>query len=403
MAFFRSCIFAALLAAVGLPVVLPAQDAPPEIVELHRRIGVIRDELPAITAAAEYAADLFTRDTTMRFLVPIKYDAAMRLELYWHAGGPPDTGDADDPSTHGLVILPVRSWDGNGFAVAAMVDGYQNQGRPVFVLGSKAGKPGLSVGHWLLDNGAPSGGADQADINDAANVIVMWVLYSEIVAAATRHGWEPGIYLSVLMPFAERNNNAIQFRMPAGSVPVPAIPAGQLGAAYLTSIDSLLAVETSGEHQAAVRVAADQLRAQRAAGAHLFVATCTHYLQESIHRDSVAGPFRPVDLRWDPAAKLQQYGAKPGDVLVWFSYGSYDCPNIEVAQAFSDAGLKVLPVGETAPPGNTQGTLLQRLPLAWRLPDAIVRIPFDPQWVAPSSSVDQMVNYFWLKRLVGTP
>src|SRR5450755_935191 len=66
----RTSLIAPLLLAATLliPTTAPAQGAPAEIVELRRRITVLRAQMPTITAVGEYVADFFDRDSSARFL-----------------------------------------------------------------------------------------------------------------------------------------------------------------------------------------------------------------------------------------------------------------------------------------------------------------------------------------------
>jgi hypothetical protein len=388
----------ALAGFLVAPVALAAQDDAREVTELRRRIAVIRAQLPAITEAAEYAAGHFKDDSTKRLLVPKTIDAAMHLEFYWRAGGPPETGDADDPSRRGVILLPTRHWEGTGFGVAMLSQRYQEQGRPVIAIGPVADKPSLPVGRRFLDNGAPNGDRAHAALNGIANMIVAWTWYAELVAAATRDGWWPGTYLTVLQPGAARHNADVRFRM---AVPPPAaIAAGTLGAAYLSTLDTMLANTDRPSHRRAVATAADSLRALARDGQALFVASCGHYLQEEVQRDTVTSPFRPVDWRWDVAGRLRERGAGPGNGMLWFGYGGYDCPNVDVAGSFGAADLRVVVVTER-PVADAPRHVVAQVPLTWRMPDAGAPIPFPPGAIAPTASIEMAVHYLWIRRLVG--
>jgi hypothetical protein len=385
-------------AILAMPLTLLAQDDAREVTELRRRVAVIRQQLPAIIEAAEYAAGHFKDDSTKRILVSRSYDPAVGLEFYYRAGGPPESGNADDQSRRGVVIFPVRHWQGIGLGVAMQAEQYLREGRPTITIGPAAEKPGLPLGRRFLDNGAPNGDRTHAALNGIANMIVAWTWYAEMVAAATRDGWWTASYLPVLRPGATQHNADVRFRM---AVPPPAtITAGTLGAAYLDALDSLLAAAEKPAHRRAVTTAADSLRAMAADGQRLFVASCGHYLQEEIQRDSVASPFRPVDWSWDVGGRLRERGAAPGNGMLWFGYGGYDCPNVDVAGSFGAAALRVVVVTDR-PSSEMPKHVVAQVPLSWRMPDAGAPLPFAPGAVAPTASVDMAVHYLWLKRLVG--
>lgn len=389
-----------LAGLVVLPMALAAQDDAREVAELRRRIGVIRAQLPAITEAAEYAAGHFKGDSAKRILVSRKLDPGLGLEFYFRAGGPPESGNADDPSLRGVVLLPIRHWEGSGLGIAMLAQQYQEQGRPAIAIGSVADRPSIPVGRRFLDNGAPTGDRAHEGINGIANMIVAWTWYAEVVSAATRDGWWTGTYFTVLQPGATQHNAMVKFRMP--TPPPTVVAAGTLGAAYLDAVDALLARAGAAAHQKLVAQAADSLRARRREGGTLFVASCGHYLQESMQGDTLGSPFRPLDWRWDVAGKLRARGGGAGDGMLWFGYGGYDCPNIEVASTFNAAGLRVVVVADRPATEMAPGVAFQ-LPLSWRMPDAGAPLPFPPGAVAPTASVDMAIHYLWLKRLVGEP
>ncbi len=387
----------ALAGLLAVPMALSAQDDAREIAELRRRIGVIRAQLPAITEAAEYAAAIFKADTSKRVLVPASVDPGMALEFYYRAGGPPESGNSDDVGRRGVVLYPVRHWEGLGFGVAMQAEQFRDQGRTMITIAPAADRPALPIGRRVLDNGAPNGDRVHAAINGIANMIVAWTWYAELVSAATRDGWWTGTYLTVLQPGATQHNAAVQFRMP--TPPPSVVAAGTLGTAYLDALDRMLASSESRAHQRAVGAAADSLRALAADGHRLFVASCGHYLQDELQRDTLATPFRPVDWRWDVAGKLRSRGASAGDGMLWFGYGGYDCPNVDVAGSFLAADLRVVLVTDRPLKESPRG-LVAQVPLAWQMPDARAPLPFPPGSVAPTASVEMAVHYLWLRRLV---
>jgi hypothetical protein len=375
-----------------------AQGTPPEVSELRRRVAAIRSHLPDVTATAELAAGLFTSDTTLRFLFSRRNDPAAFIEFEIRAGGPPDTRDADDASARGLAIMSVRSWERGALGAAMQVESWRRLGRIVFTVGSAADRPTLAIGDRLIDNGAPSGASSYADINAIANLIAEWTFYSEVVAASTRRGWQPGIYLSDAAPGGRAHNTTVHFRMPT-SKPVPAIPPGQTGLAYLAAIDSLLDRASQPSHQAEVERSADSLRTWRREGGRLFAASCGHYLLEEIPAVNGRSPFRGIDWRWDMAVHLRDAGVRAGDAMLWFGYDGYDCPHAEVAAPFADAGLRVVLVSDRLS-DTLPREVRSRVTLSWPPTDAVAPIPFAPGFVAPTSSIDMGLHYLWIRRLV---
>ena len=91
-----------------------------------------------------------------------------------------------------------------------------------------------------------------------------------------------------------------------------------------------------------------------------------------------------------------------GDVMEWFGYGGYDCPNADVSRTFEDLGLRVV-LASDHPPASPPSNVIAEIPLPWQLPDGIVPLPFAPKRMAPVSSVDMALHYIWLRRLLATP
>src|SRR5690242_15075209 len=114
----RRWLFATLLC---LPSFAPAQDLPQEISELRRRVAAIRGNMADITEAAEYAVRQMNSDSSFRFVTPMSLNTPFYRELFFHGGGPPETGNADIPNLPGVAILSVRSWS-MAFGVAMLVD-----------------------------------------------------------------------------------------------------------------------------------------------------------------------------------------------------------------------------------------------------------------------------------------
>ena len=379
-----------------------AQGIPPEIAEIRLRVAGIRAQMAEVTASAEYVGSLFTRDSTARLMVSGMRNPGMMAEFAFHSGGPPEFRDADDLSGRGVVIVPVAAWETGAFAVAALIDRWQAVGRPVVVIGSLAGKPELPTLQHLVPNGAPDGLRTNATINEVANLIATWTFYVEFVASATRHAWQPGILASIAVPNADDSNARVRFRAPGRAGAVTPIPAGQLGNQYLDRIDSLLTLAARPQHQALLQRAADSLRSARAAGHRLFVGACGNYLNRSVVADSIGSPFRPVLAQYEVVAPMLQRGARPGDALLWFGYYGYDCPHLQAAGPLQDANYKVVAVSDNLPPQFPPNVLVA-VPLGWRLPEHVADVPFNGEGAGSASSVDALLHYLWLKRLVGTP
>ena len=394
----RSSQFSTFLLLVAVVAPVAAQSAPTEITELRRRVAAIRADMDGVTATADFAADLFTRDPASRFLFSATRNPGLRAEFDWHTGASPEMGDADDPVARGIVVLPVSSWEAGGFTIPTAIERWQSAGRPVIILASQAGKPELPIIRHVVSNGAVDGTRAQAGINEIANLIAAWTMYVEFVASATRRHWQPGIYVSHLIPHADDSNYKVKFHA-ATRGPVAPIAAGTLGNQYLDRIDSLLVHAARPQHLALVQRAADSLRAVRAAGHRLFVGSCAHYLQVGVLGDTIRSPFRPVYAHYDIAPPLGAAGARPGDALLWFGYDGYDCPHIQASVPLQEAGIKVVVVADNLP-NQIPGNVMTAIPLGAKVPEHIGTAPFAPEGVGSATSVEALIHYLWLKRLV---
>ncbi len=380
---------------------LPGQSSFPEIHELHRRVAIIRSQLPQITALSDKYAAFLGRDGSGRFLISRRIDPAFFLEFTTRAGGPPDTQDADNPAIAGLALLPVRHWVGTAFGVAAKAEQLRSQARPVLIIGPANGRPESLLGDVpFIDDGARNSDRADASLNGIANMIAAWTLYCEVVSAATRNGWQPGVLLSVLMPGATAHNARAKFRMP--DVTPDPIPGGVLGAHYLDAVDSILAHAAAPAHVTLMDTVAARLRALRNSGATLFAGSCGHYLMEEIPHDAASSTTFSVLPAAGSVAPNGMPSSKRGDAMVWFGYGGYDCPNADVSRSFQQLGLRVVLATDHLPdypPDN----VLAEIPLLWQLPDGTVPLPFAPGRVAPISSVDMALHYIWFRRLLTPP
>ncbi len=401
----RKLIVAPLLLAVSLlaPGNAPAQGVPPEIAELRRRVAAIRADLPSVTAAADYASDIFTRDPSARFLFSATRSPAMSGEFAWHTGASPEMRDADDSTAHGIVVYPVAAWESSSFAIAILMDRWRAAGHPVILIGSAVDRPALNASRWVITNGAPDGKRSSAPMNGVANTIAAWALYLEFVASATRHHWRPGIYVSHLIPNADDSNSRMPFRVPPGGTSVTAIPAGQLAGEYLDRIDSLLAKSEQPQHVALVERAADSLRALRGAGHRVLVASCANYLHAYLITDTIASPFRPWNgYEGATPGVLQLLGAHPSDGVLWFGYSGYDCPHVQVSQSLLDARLRVVVVSDLLP-AHLPANVMAGVSLTATFPEHVTNVPFNPEGAGSVMSVESALHYLWIRRLVGAP
>ncbi len=378
---------------------LAAQGPPPEVTEMRRRVAVIRAEMPTITSVAEDAAERFARNPLSRLLVSQSWDKSFWSEMIFHGGGPTGIEEADASPLSGIVLLPVRSWEGEALRTSMFAERQIGRNRMTIVIGSTNGVPNIPLGQKRLDNGAPDGSADHATESAIANNIVAWTFVTELVAAASRHGWHPGILLSAVVPGWESANSGIKWRI-NDSTPGHQIPAGKLGSAYLDEVDRILELAGGPARSVAVNRAAAALKSVVGHGGKVYMASCMHWLSEELPRDSVATHgVRGFDWRWD-TEKIIGDLTTPNDALVWFGYGGTDCPHVQPTALFRQLQR---PTAVVAGPVTAKpATDFLWIPQGWRLPDAAAPLPFAPGGVGPVSSIEAAVTWLWLRRVVGT-
>lgn len=392
---------AVILTLTFLPMgIASAQGTPPEVVEMRRRVAAIRAELPAITAAAEDAADRLGRNPQSRLLVSKSWDASFASEMTYHGGGPFGIEDADGSSLRGLVLMPVRAWDRDALRASLFAERQLANNRITIVIGSTAGAPGIPVGQRRLDNGAPDGAVSRSSETALANNLVAWTFVVELVAAATRNGWHPGILRTSLMDDANALNAGITWRV-NDTLATRRIPPGRLGSAYLDEVDRVLQVAGSPARVAIITRVATALSSIIGHGGKVYMASCMHWLSEELPRDSGAkGPVRGFDWRWDTEKILGDL-TTPTDAVVWFGYGGTDCPHSQPSGAFRQLKRATVVVAgpETAKPEPD----FLWIPQAWRLPDAAAPLPFPPGSMGPVATIEAAITWLWLKRLLAQP
>ncbi len=376
-----------------------AQGAPQEISGLRRRIAAIRAELPAITAVAEDVADRLGRNPQSRLLVSKSWNASFASEMTYHGGGVWDVQDADAPAARGIVLLPVRSWRGDALRASIVAEQQATKGRYTIVIGPDDLPPALKIGQQHLSSGPPDSTISGGEAG-LANAVVAWTLVAEMVAAASRDGWHPGVLLSAVAPGFEAVNNGISWRN-NDTIAGHRIPAGQLGTAYLDELDRILVAAGSSQRVTAVERAATALKSVIERGGKVYMASCMQWLSEELPRDSRArGAVRGFDWRWD-TEKILGNLTTPADAVVWFGYGGTDCPHSQPSGVFRRLKRATVVVAgpETAKPEPD----FLWIPQAWRLPDAAAPLPFSPGRIGPVADIEAGITWLWLKRLLAQP
>ena len=216
----------------------------------------IEENLPAIAEAAERAADRLIAGGNL-------YSAAdeegFAFEAYYRAGGmmmvkyapknPAQMGDLDVVLVGTLNLKPDQQRE----ELRAM----REAGALVILFGSEQ-SPLKDEVDVLISTGLPPGVASVVTTEGrsepicpagpAGNAAALWVFTGELVAACTRQGKMPTMFLSNGLPGAgERNGKYYNRYAFHPDMQIDPVPPGQLGPAYLTEIRRCL--EGMRDHQ----------------------------------------------------------------------------------------------------------------------------------------------------------
>jgi uncharacterized phosphosugar-binding protein len=381
----------------------------------EQRLPAIRRQIPAVTAAAEAAAELVLAEPRTS-LVATTFPGAVEFanELLSRAGGLAKALSAFQPRLTGVdkavVLVSVRCWQQDQAAVIPRLEEYRRRGYCAIVFGSRAGCPVEAVGDHLVDNGAPDAGADSGPVNIIANVTLGWMWCCEYAAALSRKGKYPGILKSIALQGASENN--ARFQNAEGRVWLgdtdDAVPAGHLSDLYLQRLDRLVADLRSPRIQGAVSNAADIVAARLRDGRTVQLSGMGHIVNYEMLRDDLKAAFKACR-----SEKLGD-GLAEGDLAVWIGYmgnvGLIKTGGVDRLSLLMEAGVQMVLCEAPMPEaGNTDpGTLAEVLPdrliplparssviatvdQCWSMPDAEVPIPWEPGRMAPVSGISALL------------
>ena len=244
--------------------------------------------LPAITAAAQVAADAFVAGRDLG----VRGGAGLNEELGARAGGlcvyratkgnPGDVvlyafGVATDRDADVAALLERELADAEALKAAGSTVIGLASFRQLDVQGKMARAKAVCAA--LMDNYAPAGdglftapdGRPAVPTHVTADAIVSWVWMAEFYAACTRAGKAPAMYQSVLNdPGRVRYDKYLRVRF-HDDMKVEPIPAGQLGSAYVVALRGMLDAVRRDHWQALADAARRAAQAVRDGGqVHVF-------------------------------------------------------------------------------------------------------------------------------------
>ncbi|NUP99612.1 MAG: hypothetical protein HUU35_07135, partial [Armatimonadetes bacterium] len=226
-----------LLGACHLAAASPAALADCYAARLSDGIAACRERVAGMVAPAEAAAARLAAGGQLYALGSLP---GFDIEALNRAGGlgmlqrvtAKTTWRAGDVALYGLL--------GNGLAAdVATIGQLRAQGVMVVAFGSR-GAAAAAADTWVDTNVVDHGlavtlpnGLRTAPLDGVLSVANLWAFSGELVAALTRLGKMPVILQSVFLPGARERNAALRGKPFDDRQAIAAVPAGQLGAAYL--------------------------------------------------------------------------------------------------------------------------------------------------------------------------
>jgi hypothetical protein len=269
----------------------------------------------------------------------------------------------------------------------------------------------------FIDTGAATGRATEGPTNILANETAGWMWTCEFVAALTRHGKHPGVFMSAFYQGEEKHNVPLAQKATLFDCPTP-VAAGRLAGLYLDRVERLMTELANDTTRAQIERAAEVVAARLTAGGRVGITSCDHTLPYELFQN-VQTPFIPF-YAVDRGKKAWEDALRPGELVVWFSYIGISTKYQPYGDFMRDRGLDVvscfvpdpepkknlLPPPPATVPGTgaaavvKPGKLIAHIDQHWKIGDAEVPIHFPPGKMAPVSGIDQVLLFRMLDEAV---
>ena len=378
---------------------------PPSLRAFSARVEKVKKNVPEIVRVATVAADHILAHPGALIDVPYGEQPSFAEEVLNRAGGLsnplPNVERAGLVTPNDISLLSVRAWDEDGAKMIPLMQSARKRGWKIFLFASRAGMPKDVIYDHLIDNGATSGGKDEAATNALTNILNSWLWTCEYTAALTRGGKYPGVLSSILAAGADEHNKKIQ--TPEGrpflGVSEKPIAAGALAAVYLRRVDVLLKDLGGEKVQSEIARTADIIVRYLKAGKTVGTATVTHFLMSEIFENRKT-PMKPFNSVWHSKTAFKE-NLKPGDLVVWIGYVGVSTLYEDYLTAIRDAKVDLVAsfvLDKNVP--NNAPEALSVIAQNWSIPDAEVPVHFAPGRIAPVSGLDQGLIYRMLEDAV---
>lgn len=374
------------------------------------RVAVARQGLPHVIEATEAAAARKLQQPDTLINVPYGRQPSFAEEVLNRSGGLagalPSIERRHLLTDHDIVLFSIRSWEKDGEDGAEFLKQCREKGWFTILFASAAGKPEDLEVDYLIDNGAPDGGEDEATVNVAANALNGWLWVCEYTSAMSRSGKRPGFLQSITTPGSSAHNAIYQDRATRHHIYdcETAIPPGDLARIYLGRVDRLLRDLHSRKTQKQLDRAADLIAERLRSEKEVFVSTNTHLMLSEIYRDN-RSPWKPIRTLRRMSAALEKH-VEPEDLFFWLGFNGVSIwwypPGKTESALFIDydtplreSGVDLITCFATDPlhsRNNGRGSLAH-VEQDWSYGDAEVPVPFPPGRIAPISGLYQCLLY----------
>ncbi len=384
--------------------------------DFKRRVEVSAVQLPRIVAAAEAAAARKAENPEALLNITYHRQPSFAEEMLNRSGGLAGALPSEERSAwitdDDIVVFSVRSWEKNGQVARDYLRECREKGWMILLFASQAGRPDDLEVDFFIDNGASSGGEQDAAVNSIANALNGWLWVCEYTAALTRQGRHPGILQSITTAGSRAHNRVYQDRRTRHhTYPIAVrVPAGDLARIYLRRVERMLrdlsGAETADQLETAARIIADRIKK----GGKVFVSTNTHIMLSEMDKNNKT-PWTALNTLRRMEDVLQKH-TQPGDLFFWlgfngvsiWSYPRDDAPSqlyIDYDRPLREAGLDLIVCCAHDPlhPDNNGQGALAHIEQNWEFGDAVVPVPFPPGRIAPVSGLYQGLLYRMLDEM----
>lgn len=384
-------------------------------VELHaesfaaryqRRATACRRQIPAVTQAAEAAANRLLAHPEALLNIPWEGQHGFCEEMINRAGGLAHAYPSEHRSRrrrqtpNDVVLLTVRSWTESGADVLAELQRCRKQGWMVTLIASSAGRPATATADFMIDNGAPDGRAAHGAENALVNATLGWMWICEYAGAMTRQGRIPAILRSVALDEAVAPNRLVQTAegrhttFPVTNAVAPGSPA----TLYLDRIDRLIADVQSAARQQQIDKAASICAARHQSRRTVWLSGVGHLIEHEMGLN-MRSPWKPLRSRtW---FKRRLRATTPGDLVVWIGYIGmnsryldYESPlnarQLDLITCYVPAHEAERYTADTTVLRNAAHALAQ-IDQVWEMGDAEVPVPGPVPRMGPISGINAML------------